>query len=224
MRVLVIEHQPSSCRLACSHIGKQGFTVDPIVGRDDAFALIAENSYEIVLLDLAPPVGDGAGFVRQVRREAGVPVIVLAAHADAAERIGLLEAGADDCLVRPFDLDELVARMRVCTRRGRLDEEQPVTFGDLSFYPSGRRVIVGEQPVMLRTRELALLEALLRGAGQPIHRDQLMSRLYSADRDIGSNSLDVHVHQLRRRLAEAGARVGITTVRGLGYALQVRDC
>ncbi|HLY46845.1 MAG TPA: response regulator transcription factor [Stellaceae bacterium] len=224
MRVLVIANEISADRLVSRHLTRHGFVVDEAASREEAPASVAATRYDCVLLGLALPDGGGSALVRRLRRDGGlVPVIVLAAGATAADRIGLLEAGADDCLAKPFDLDELVARIRVVTRRGRVNEEQPLRLADLSFYPNRRAAIVGGRPLILRRRELALLEALLRSAGQPIHRDQLTSRLYSADEEIGSNSLDVQVHHLRQRLADAGAKVRIATIRGLGYALQAHD-
>jgi len=131
--------------------------------------------------------------------------------------------GADDYLVKPVDFEELAARIHAVARRsaGRNEASQPgLAFADIVFDPRNRQTIVNGRPVELRPREAALLEALLRRAGEPVHREALLSSLYSLDEEIGSNALDVHVHHLRRRLSDAGARATISTVRGLGYALR----
>ena len=220
MRVLVVADQPDPYQLARSHLKRRGLVVDHAATQGEALGMIAATRYDVILLD-PMPVDDGARLVGHLRRGGdAVPVIVLSATATAADRIGLLEAGADDCLGKPFDLDELVARIKAVSRRGRPEDEQPVVLGNLCFHPGRRAVVIDGRPIVLRPRELTLIETLLRGSGQPVHRDQLMSNLYSADAAIGSNSLDVHVHHLRQRLAAAGANVSIATIRGLGYALQ----
>lgn len=222
MRVLVVADQPDPYQLARSHLKRRGLVVDHATTQGDALGMIAATRYDVVLLD-PTPLEDATRLVGHLRRGGDtVPLIVLSATATAADRIGFLEAGVDDCLAKPFDLDELVARIKAVSRRSRPEEERPVVLANLCFHPGRRAVVIDGRPIVLRPRELTLIEALLRGSGQPVHRDQLMSNLYSADEAIGSNSLDVHVHHLRQRLAEAGASVRIATIRGLGYALQAR--
>jgi two-component system response regulator TctD len=154
------------------------------------------------------------------RKKNPVPIIVLSARGGIAERVQLLDAGADDYVVKPCDLDELVARIRAVARRGGARREDRFSYGDLELKRESRQTVANGRTLTLRPREMALLELLLRHAGEPVHRDVLLGNLYSLDEEIGSNALDVHVHHLRRRLADAGARVGIATVRGYGYALQ----
>ena len=151
-----------------------------------------------------------------------VPILVLSARGGIGDRVALLDLAPMN-LVKPVDFEELAARIHAIARRsaGRSEAPQPgLVFADIMFDPRNRHAIVNGRPVELRPREATLLEALMRRAGEPVHRDALLSSLYSLDEEIGSNALDVHVHHLRRRLAEAGAHATISTVRGLGYTLR----
>lgn len=224
MRILAIEDNRQFLDLMRSHLMKHGFVVDPAETLADALALAADRGPDVILLDLGLPDGDGAAIVTALRHARNtVPVIVLSARGSVVDRVGLLELGADDYLVKPVDFDELVARIRAVLRRGTTRWDDRLSFADISFDRESRQAIVNGHPVPLRPREAALLEALLRRAGEPIHREQLLSSVYAFDEEIGSNTLDVHVHHLRRRLADAGARATIATVRGLGYALRGGD-
>ena len=221
MRVLAIEDNQRFLDLMRSHRAKRGFTVDAASTVADGLALAHQGGHDAILLDLALPDGDGSQIVGELRgARNSVAIIVLSARGTILDRVGLLDAGADDYLVKPFDLDELAARIRAVARRGGVRGGEYLTFADITFDPHNRHAIIEQRAVPLRPREAALLEVLMRRAGEPVHRDALLSSLYGLDEEIGSNTLDVHVHHLRRRLAEAGARAGIVTVRGLGYALR----
>jgi DNA-binding response OmpR family regulator len=221
MRVLAIEDNRQFLDLMRSHLAKRGFTVDTAETLADGMALAIQGGHDAILLDLALPDGDGARIIEELRRDhSSVPIIVLSARGAIIDRVALLDTGADDYLVKPFDLDELVARVRAIARRGAVRTEERLTFADVAFDQHTRQAVISGRPIILRPREAALLEVLLRRGGEPVHRDALLSSLYGLDEEIGSNTLDVHVHHLRRRLAEAGARAGIATVRGLGYALR----
>jgi DNA-binding response OmpR family regulator len=217
MRVLAIEDNLRFLELMRSHSRTRGFTVNTAETLSDGMVMAAASSHDVVLLDLSLPDGDGKEFIDWIRHErSSMPIIVLSARSELADRLDSFELGADDYLVKPFDLDELVARMHAVARRGTLCNGSTLAFADVELDQRRRQVLVNGQIVKLRPRETALLELLLRHAGEPINRDML----YSLDEEIGSNVLDVHVHHLRRRLAEAGARVSIATVRGHGYALR----
>ena len=221
MRVLAIEDNRQFLELMRSHLAKHGFVVDAAETVADGLTIATAGGHDVILLDLALPDGDGGQIVSELRRaRSPVPIIILSARGAILDRVGLLDSGADDYLVKPFDLDELVARVRAVARRGATRAPGRLAFADLEFDPRSRQAIVDGRGIALRPREAALLEALLRRAGEPIHREALLSSLYTLNEEIGSNTLDVHVHHLRRRLAEAGARVSIATVRGHGYALR----
>ncbi len=224
MRVLAIEDNRPFLNLLCANLTKRGFTVDGTETLEDGTALASERGYDAILLDLALPDGDGKQVVERLRRARDpVPILVLSARGGIGDRVALLDLGADDYLVKPVDFEELSARIHAVVRRsaGRSETPQPgLAFADILFNPRNRQTSVNGHPVELRPREAALLEALLRRAGEPVHREALLSSLYSLDEEIGSNALDVHVHHLRRRLSDAGARATISTLRGLGYALR----
>jgi DNA-binding response OmpR family regulator len=224
MRVLAIEDNQQFLELVRSHLAKHGFAVDTAETLAHGLELADTGEHDVILLDLGLPDGDGAAVVKQLRgRQDPTPVIVMTARGAIFDRISLLDSGADDYMVKPVDFDELVARIRAVARRGEANRQDRLTFADLVFDRDSRQAIVNGRPIALRPREAALLEALLRRAGAPVHREALLSSLYSLDEEIGSNTLDVHVHHLRRRLAEVGARVSIATVRGHGYALRSHD-
>ena len=217
MRVLAIEDNREFLELMRSHLTKCGFTVDVAGTLADGLIMASASCHDVVLLDLSLPDGDGKEFIDRFRHgRSSMPIIVLSARSELAERLGSLDMGADDYLIKPFDLDELVARMHAVARRGTSLQGDTLAFANVEFDQRYRQVLVNGQIVKLRPRETALLELLLRHAGEPIHRDML----YGFDEETGSNVIDVHVHHLRRRLAEAGARVSIATVRGHGYALR----
>ena len=221
MRVLAIEDNRRFLDLMRSHLKKHGFAVDAAETLAEGLEMVSSGAHDVVLLDLSLPDGDGAEFIAQARRErSATPIIVLSARGQISDRVGSLDLGADDYLVKPFDLDELVARIRAVSRRGVARKDEALAFADIVFDQQQRLVRVSGEIVEMRPREAALLELLLRRAGEPIHRDTLLASIYSLDEEIGSNALDVHVHHLRRRLADAGAHVNITTVRGHGYALR----
>ncbi len=221
MRVLAIEDNRRFLDLMRSHLRKRGFTVDTADTLADGLIMASSGGYEVVLLDLLLPDGDGGEVIDRLRRERSlVPIIVLSARGEITDRLGAFDSGADDYLVKPFDLDELVARIRAVVRRGPSRKEDTLAFADVVFDRRRRLVLANGHIVGLRPREVAVFELLLQRAGEPIHRDLLLSGLYSLDEEIGSNALDVHLHHLRRKLADAGARVRIATVRGYGYALR----
>jgi DNA-binding response OmpR family regulator len=227
MRVLVIDDKTAFLGLLCSHLRKHGFVVDAVESLDEAAAATAANIYEMVLLDLLLPDGNGATFVQELRAKSRkVPVIVISGQSELAERIKLFEAGADDYLVKPFDFDELVARMRAIARRQSPSDaghDAGLSFANMVLYPHRQFALINGSHVVLRRPEAALLEKLLGRAGQPIERALLMSCVYTDPGEIESNSLTVHVHHLRQKLAQAGAAVEIASIRGFGYALQSRD-
>jgi two-component system, OmpR family, response regulator len=224
MRILAIEDNRPYLDLMRSHLAKHGFVVDTAETLAGGLELAGTGEHDVILLDLGLPDGDGAAVIEELRRrQSPIPVIVLTARGAILDRISLLDTGADDYIVKPVDFDELVARIRAVARRGPSRRQERLAFANLVFDRQSRQAIIDGRPIALRPREATLLDALLRRAGEPVHRDLLLSSIYSLDEEIGSNTLDVHVHHLRRRLAEAGARVSIATVRGHGYALRGHD-
>lgn len=206
--------------LVARNVGAAGFAVDRVASVADADAALAVARYALVLLDRRLPDGDGLTLMRHIRRaQPGVPVIVLSALDGVVERVRGLDEGADDYLSKPFDTDELLARIRAALRRPGAEDAPPILCGRLGFNPSTRMVTIDGAPLALKRRELAVLESLVRRVGRVVQRDTLIEEVYGFDDDIQSNTLDAHVSRLRARLAELGADVLIHPVRGVGYLL-----
>jgi two-component system response regulator QseB len=178
-------------------------------------ALLA-GPYALVLLDLGLPRKDGFAVLEGLRRRKNrTPVLILTARDAVTDRVKGLDLGADDYLVKPFSLDELAARIRAVMRRHAGRAESLVSFGGLTLDPSSRKVTCRGREIALSAREFSLLEALLDRPGKALSRAQLEERLYGWGEEVASNSVEVHVHNLRRKLGEDA----IQTVRGVGYAV-----
>lgn len=214
MRVLMVEDDEmvaDSLRLA---LRRQGFAVDWVRDGRAAEAVLSSERFDAVLLDLGLPQRSGLDVLRALRaRGDATPVIVLTARDALADKVAGLDAGADDYLVKPFELDELLARLRAVGRRlaGRAVTEMQVM--DLRLDPGTREVSRGGRPVVLSAREFALLQALLERPGAILSRSQLEDRLYGWGEELESNAISVYIHQLRRKLGDDL----IHTVRGVGY-------
>jgi two-component system response regulator QseB len=192
----------------------QGHAVDWVQDGAAAETALRTEPYDAVLLDLSLPVKSGLELLRDARRRGNpVPVLVLTAHDAVADRVAGLDAGADDYLVKPFDLDELAARVRAVKRRSSGRATPALQVGGLRLDPATREVSLDGAPVQLSTRELALLEALLERPGRPLSRPQLEERIYGWGQEVESNAVEVHVHSLRRKLGPGW----IKTLRGVGY-------
>ena len=197
-----------------------GYAVDWVRDGLDAQSALMHDVYDVALLDLGLPRKDGLELLSHLRRSSvELPVLIITARDAVAERIAGLDAGADDYLVKPFDLEELLARTRAVIRRraGRASPE--IRYGALTLDPVRRQVVFRGQPVELSPREFAILEALAREPGAVVSRSKLEESVYGWGEEIGSNTVEVHLHHLRRKL---DARL-IHNVRGVGYRIARLD-
>jgi two-component system response regulator QseB len=193
-----------------------GFWVDWVRYGRAADAALAAHAYDVVLLDLGLPGKNGIDVLKSLRRGGDdVPVLILTARDAVTDRVAGLDSGADDYIVKPFDLDELAARIRAVVRRRAGRAESVIRVGKLAFDPASRRVTRGDKELALSSRELALLEALLDRRGAILSRAQLEERIYGWGEEVESNAVEVYVHSLRKKL---GADF-IKTVRGVGYTV-----
>ena len=219
MRLLLVEDDGMIGEAVQQGLRALAFTVD--WARDGETALIAarEPHYDLMVLDLGLPGRDGLEILRALRRSGnGLPVLILTARSELSDRVQGLDAGADDYLVKPFDLEELAARARALIRR-RSGRAQPlIEHLGLTLDPATHRVTRGAEDVSVSGREYSILAALLERPGAILSRTQLEERLYGWDDSIDSNAIEVHVHALRRKL---GADF-IHTVRGLGYRVRTQ--
>ncbi len=191
-----------------------GFAVDWMRDGESAAAALRTPAFDLVLLDLGLARRDGLDVLRELRRRGdATPVIVLTARDDIRDRVAGLDAGADDYIVKPFDLDEVTARMRSVLRRAAGRGDPAIQHGELRLDPVTRTVERAGAPVNLSAHEYAVLEALLQRPGAVLSRSQLEERLYGWDEPIGSNAVEVYIHGLRRKLGSDAIR----TLRGVGY-------
>lgn len=216
MRLLLVEDDAMIGRAVRQGLADAGFTVDWVQDGRGAELALGTGVYELVVLDLGLPGKDGMGLLRELRtRGDTLPVLVATARDAVADRIAGLNAGADDYVLKPFDLDELVARVRALLRR-RAGQAHPVlACGELSLDSVRREVHLRGAQVSLSAREFALLEALMQRPGAVLSREQLEDAVYGWQQEVGSNAIEVHLHHLRRKL---GADT-IRNVRGVGYKL-----
>jgi two-component system response regulator QseB len=216
MRVLVVEDDPMIGQAVADGLHGDGYAVDWV--RDGAAAELAllHGPYDLAVLDLGLPRKDGFDVLKSLRRaRIEVPVLIITARDAVQDRIAGLDHGADDYLVKPFDLDELLARARAVVRRrvGRASPE--IAFGALTLDPVKREARFRGAPVELSAREFAVLEALMREPGAVVSRAKLEDSVYGWGEEVGSNSVEVHLHHLRRKLDSALIR----NVRGVGYRI-----
>lgn len=220
MRILVVEDEAEMARLLAARLDAAGFIADRVGSCAEAEEAVALAPYALLLLDRRLPDGDGAALVPRLRaRQPDVPIILVSALDGVADRVRGLDSGADDYLGKPFDGDELLARIRAALRRPGGQTPPPVLCGRLSFDAGQRAAAVAGTPLLLRRRELAILETLMLRAGRVVPRERLLEATFGFDDDVLPTALESHVSRLRSRLAEAGAGVLIHPVRGVGYLL-----
>jgi DNA-binding response OmpR family regulator len=220
MRLLVVEDEERLRDLVRQALADAGFTVDALgtaAAADDAIALLP---YDAAVLDLGLPDGDGIKVIRSARRAGrDLPILVLTARDAVADRVLGLDSGADDYLVKPFAMTELLARIKALLRRPGGVLGLTLESGNLRLDTVGREVQVDGTPVQMPRHEFAILEQMMRRHGRVVPKAVLEEKIYGLDAEPESNTIPVHVHHLRRRLGAAGARVSIHTVRGVGYML-----
>ena len=221
MKTLVIEDHERLAGLMVSGLSKAGFTTDLVTSLSDADDALEAATYDLVLLDLGLPDGDGVVWLKR-RRAAGMrtPVLVVTARDALGDRVKGLDSGGDDYLVKPFAMDELLARCRALMRRPTATTSTVLDFAGILFDLTTRTVLVNERPIELGRREKGMLELLLRKAGNVVPREIIESQTYSFDDEVTPNAIEASMSRLRRRLEVAGSHAGIHTVRGVGYLLR----
>ncbi|MBP0629259.1 MULTISPECIES: response regulator transcription factor [unclassified Cupriavidus] len=225
MRVLLVEDDAMIGDSVRQALRQEGFTVDWVRDGDAGLAAATssqegEACYDLVLLDLGLPRRPGLDVLRTLRtRGVPTPVLILTARDAVADRVAGLNAGADDYLVKPFDLQELAARMHALARRAAGRAEPLVSYGEIVLNPSTREVTHRGEPVRLSAREFALLSALMSRPGKVWSVPQLQERLYGWDDEVGSNTVEVYIHALRKKFGAALIR----NIRGVGYVVPRLD-
>jgi two-component system response regulator QseB len=220
MRILLVEDNDRLADFISAGLKSAGFVPDVFGTVADAVAAFESASYQAAILDLGLPDGDGLDIIRAQRAKAApCPMMVLTARDGVSDRVSGLNAGADDYLLKPFAMEELIARLRAILRRPGAALSVELVLGNLVFDTAGREVRVNGSPVAMPRREMEMLEHLLRRSGRVVSKRSLEEGLYGFDDDVTPNSVEVLVSRLRKRLQQTGARLTVHTLRGIGYML-----
>lgn len=219
MRILVVEDETRMLALLRQGLQEEGYAVDTVENGREVFDWVSIYTYDLILLDVMLPGMDGFQVCKTLRaRKVNTPILMLTARHTVDSRVQGLDSGADDYLVKPFAIEELLARVRALTRRQAPERSTDLVVGDLVLDTVNRQVQRGGHVVMLSAKEYALLETLMRHPGQTLSREQIINHVWNADYDAQSKVIEVYIHNLRRKLGDDDNRL-IQTVRGLGYRI-----
>ena len=220
MKVLIVEDNEELARLILNGLRAAGYTPDHVSTASDARHVLGSAHYDAIVLDLGLPDDDGIAIIRELRAaKDGTPILVLTARAGVHDRVSGLRSGADDYLTKPFAFDELVARLEALLRRPRQLAGLSLMLANVSFDTESKQAVVDDEPQLLSSREAAVLELLMRRKGRVVAKKAVEDHLFGLGGEVSSNAVEVYVHRLRRQLSEAGAKVEIHTVRGVGYLI-----
>lgn len=217
MRLLLVEDDELLGDAVKTGLTQFGYAVDWLKDGDAARAALRVENFELIILDLGLPKLSGLGFLQAIRAEGNkTPVIILTARESVEDRIKGLDSGADDYMTKPFDLNELSARVRALVRRAQGRADAVLHYRHITLDPAAHTVYANHELVNLTRREFALLQKLLESNGQVLSREQLMQSMYGWEDDVDSNALEVHIHNLRKKLNANFIR----TIRGVGYLVE----
>jgi DNA-binding response OmpR family regulator len=220
MRVLVVEDETRLASYLRTGLEAEGFAVDVAPDGGEALWLAREHEYDAILLDIMLPVINGYKVCETLRAEKNwTPILMLTAKDGEWDQVEALDTGADDYVTKPFSFDVLLARLRSILRRGVHDRPTSLKVGDLALDPAARRVSRGEVELELTTRELSLLEFLMRRQGDVVSRQQIFAHVWDHNFDGDPNIIDVYIARVRRKVDKPFGRTTIETVRGAGYRL-----
>jgi two-component system OmpR family response regulator len=220
MRVMVIEDQSNMALMLKRAFEEHGHVASVALNGEDGLAMTMATAFDVILLDLMLPDRTGLSIVEELRAHQNrTPILVLTAKDTVGDMVSLLDAGADDYVVKPFALAELRARVRALARRGPIPQSTQLRAGDLSLNPATGEVARGKQRLMLTRTERLLLEVLLRHAGRPVSRQTILDAVWGSDAELASNTVDAFIKLLRDKVDEPFKTRLIHTVRGVGYQL-----
>ncbi len=220
MRLLLVEDHTRFAESIKYGLGNESFAVDIVDCAGAADAAVASVQYDTIILDLGLPDMDGLALLRKWRDQGMiVPVLILTARDGLEDRVDGLNTGADDYLLKPFEMAELVARIRALLRRPGGALGKVMTAGNVAFDTTAREVRVDDEPISISRREMGVLEQLMRRYGRVVPKTVLEDKIYGFEEEVSSNSVEVHVSRLRKRLSQNGANVSVHTLRGVGYLL-----
>ncbi len=218
MKILIVDDDPEISKLIQQGLTAENYDVDIAKDAEEAQAALKKTEYELILLDLNLPGKDGIGMLKEVRAtDRKTPVLVVTGRSAVESRIECLDAGADDCLVKPFSFGELSARVRALRRRAPQDTETVLRYGNVELNRMERKVVREGKVIDLTSREFVLLEYFMRHAGQSLTRSTILKQVWQLDFDPGTNVVEVYIAMLRKKLDEGQSCKLIRTLRGLGY-------
>lgn len=221
MRLLIVKDDAKMASLIRRRLQQQGLAVDLAIKGEDALWMASATEYDAIVLDVMLPDIDGVQTCRRLRTDGNwAPVLILTDRDGVDDRVAALDAGADDCLTKPFSLAELLARLRALARRGSVNPPSYVEAGGLRLDPSGRHVWRGETEITLSPKEFAILEAFMRRPGQVLSRYQLLQHAWDTNYEYRSNVVDVFIRYLREKIDRPFNVTSIETIRGAGYRLR----
>jgi two-component system OmpR family response regulator len=221
MKILVVEDEPKMASLVARALREDGHAADVAAHGEDALWMAQAHRYDAIALDVMLPGVDGFEVLRRLRAaEVWTPVLMLTARDAVGDRVGGLDAGADDYLTKPFSFAELLARLRAIARRGPVERPTVLQLGDLRLDPAAHRAWRGETELSLTAREFALLELLMRRPGETLTRLQILEGGWDMAFESRSNIVDVYMRYLREKIDRPFGRTSIETVRGVGYRLR----
>jgi DNA-binding response OmpR family regulator len=216
--LLIIEDNQRLCQAVAESLRAQGFAVDTATSAAEGLRIWRAADYDAAVLDLMLPDGTGLNALKEMRDRGNVtPVLILTALGTIEDRVRGLDCGADDYLVKPFAMQELIARLRALLRRPGAALGRTLTLGSVKLDTSARIATVADTPLDLTRSELIVLEALLRHQGRVISKERLAECLYEFEQERSAKSVETQVHRMRKKLAASGADVSLRTLRGLGY-------
>lgn len=220
MRLLLVEDDELLGDAVKTGLNQFGYVVDWLRDGEVARAAVKSESFELIILDLGLPKLSGLGFLQALRSDGNnTPVIILTARDSVEDKVKGLDSGADDYLIKPFELNELKARVRALIRRSQGRADSVLQYRNITLDPAAHSVYVDEVIVNVPRREFALLQKLLENSGQVLSREQLMQSIYGWEEDVDSNALEVHIHNLRKKLNANFIR----TIRGVGYMAEKNE-
>jgi DNA-binding response OmpR family regulator len=220
MRILLIEDSADLARLVMGGLKKAGYLADHVSTVGDGRHVMSLSRYAIVILDLGLPDADGLTLLREIRQaKDSIPVLILTARVSVADRVEGLRTGADDYLAKPFAFEELLARIEALRRRPRQMARTMLSSANLSLDTSNRQACVDDEPIVLNSREVAVLEILLRRKGRVVPKNIFEDQLFGLSGDGSPNAVEVYVYRLRKQLSDHGAKVKVHTIRGVGYLI-----
>jgi len=225
MRLLIVEDNKELGQLLTTNLQNSGYDADVVCTLEEARIVLLTRHYAALVLDLGLPDGDALSLVRSLRTgKNAVPILILTARDGIEDRVKGLRAGADDYLVKPFAIEELIARLQALLRRYPRGSEKSQKLGNVEFVQDHdfSHVLVGGQIQILSQRDLSILEVLLERPGHVVSKTLMAERIAKAGSGVTPNAIEVYVHRLRKSLEERGANISIETIKGLGYMLKTR--